>query len=83
MGSRELLIMKEQILVSACFQKFRIPNLSKNFCETTEGIYFQARRNLFLGGSEVHQWRACKGVAAWGFRVAPPPPTPEKFSKNL
>ena len=43
-----------------------------------------ARSEFFRGEgvSEVHQGRAWKGVAAWGFRGRSPR-TPEKFSKNL
>ena len=33
------------------------------------------------GGSEVHQGRACKGVAAWGVPGAEPPDAGEVFKK--
>ena len=40
-----------------------------------------ARRN-FSGGSEVHQGRACNGVAAWGVPGGSPPDAGE-FFKNF
>ena len=45
-------------------------------------MHNSARRNFFVGRSEVHQWKTCKGVAAWwGFRGRSPPHAGEVFKK--
>ena len=45
--------------------------------------YSLAPAGIFSGGgSEVHHGKACKGVAAWGFRGAAPPDAGEVF-KNF
>ena len=46
-------------------------------------LFTLAPAGIFQGGSEVHQGRACKGVAAWEVPRGGAPRTPEKFSKNL
>ena len=38
---------------------------------------------FFRGGSEGHQGRACKGLAAWAVTGGGAPRTLEKFSKNV
>ena len=40
-----------------------------------------ARRKFLSGGSEVHQERACQGVAAWGVPGAEPPDAGEVFKR--
>ena len=55
-----------------------IPHYGGTTATTTTTL---APAGIFRGGSEVHQWRACKGVAAWGVPGAPPPDAGEVFKK--
>ena len=43
--------------------------------------YFQERPRDFFGGSEIHQGRAWKGVAAWGVPGEEPPGRRRSFQK--
>ena len=50
-----------------CLTKETLTGIEKNGSRFSQGkTYALAPAGIFQGGSDVHQGRACMGVAAWG-----------------